>query len=1685
MPRKPLVAAALLLGNQTFHAQASIPAFPGAEGFGALAVGGRGGDVYHVTNLNSSGAGSLAYGIANAPAAGRTIVFDVSGYIHVPGSNLRMTQNKVTIAGQTAPGDGIGLKDGTFRISADDVVIRHLRFRHGKYGSGGDCIDLDSNSTRSVLDHISMQFSTDENMSSFSSPPEDLTLQWAVNAWGLESHSCGGLWDQNHATAHHTLWAHNHTRNPKARPGTLDWINNVTFDWDIGFIMGDSETPASWKANVRNNYFLSPPGNLRSKALEKASLDRNGVPNFSLYLNGCLHDADGDGILNGTDKGYGIASGSYNTSATPFPSSAVAVTMDNALTAYKKVVSQGGALRLSVDASQTLRDEVDTILFAALTGQVHKHVTRESETGASNAGFGTLASASSPIDSDQDGMPDYWEQALGFNPAVDDHNTAFTGSGGVITGTTFFPASTPLGYTRLEEYLHFLAIPHGVVAKSTGSAPTSISIDLRKFTLGFPNTPVFTLSGVTGGAAVQSGTGGAIVTFNPTVNTSGRARFEFTVTDADGSTWTQTCGILVSSSALPRDLKWKGDGTSNLWDTSSLNFQQGSTVTAFGNGDRLVFDDTGSTSPSVSIPSTVSPGSMDVIASANYTFTGAGSIGSTGPLLKRGTGTLSLSNSATNGFSAVTVEEGTLALNSAGAAGTAPIRMNGGALTLNAASNGTISNALQFDTDTTITVQSQHNETGNWTGAGNVTVNGNYLWTVGGTWTGYTGRLTLGAGGPRIRLNGGFGSPAVAVDLGTNGQLMNRNGSATSYDIGSLSGASGSTLSGAQSVVAASTYSIGAKGESTIFSGAIVNGTGNAATNIIKTGAGSLTLAGTSTHTGTTTVNAGTLSITGALGSTAITVANGGTLAGTGSVTGPVTLQSGGILSPGTAATPAGVLQVAGGVTLPNGSVLPFDLSSSSSGGNDRVAMQGGTLTASGTLNFKFRLTDGLLGPGTYPLIDGATGSAISGLSLTHNLPTTGTRQTFALGRSASGSNPSSIWLTVTGNAASLVWKGNTNGNWDLNTTSNWTNGGVASTYYNFDALTFDDTATTAMLTLASPVAPRSMIVDNSSKAYTLAGHAISGTGKLTKRGTNTLTLSPVGVTLDSGTTASSATVTVVTTNLAAGMSVTGPGIPAGTVIAAIVDGGTLTLSQNATATASPVALRYVAMNSWTGGTDIEGGTIQFTNDDGNAYGLGPGPITFKGGTLSMYRNSATYNSATYNFVVPAGQTGTFNADDRCDLYGTLTGGGTLDFRIPYVRTTLYGDWSGFTGKLRVIDSTNNGGDLRFGPSYGYPGFPNAAVELTANTTAYYVGTLSGGDGTTVSIGEVSGDASAYLMGGATGGRFLTYRIGGIGTNATFAGVIADQNVYCPTSVVKTGSGTWTLSGNSTYGGRTTVEQGVLKVTGSLTSLNTLEVANGAALQLEGGTLALDTVTAGAGAIMSAYGTVTGDLVGGGALSLRGYGTGTGGPLVVGGSLTLPDGGLLQARIGASADSVSVAGDLSMGGILNLSVPAGTAAGRYPLFTVSGSVQVGAVSLTGAPSGLTAVLDTTVAGQVAVVLAGPYEQWRFSKFGSYSSLESDPNADPDSDGQSNQVEFLAGTLPKNPASRFSASVAKEGAGFKVSWNSVAGKSYQVEAATMLSSGWAVIATKTATATTTDYTDASGLPKRFYRVKVVP
>ena len=559
-----------------------LAAFPGAEGFGAMANGGRGGDVYTVINLNSSGPGSLRYGVENAPAQGRTIVFAVSGYIPINynsdtgNQTVRIVQDNVTIAGQTAPGDGIGLKDGRILVTGDNVVLRHLRIRHGKYGGAGDCLNLESSADNTIIDHISLMFSTDENISFFNSSLDNFTMQYCTSSWGMERHNAGGLWDLVNGSCHHSLWAHHRTRNPKARPyGLLEWINNVTYHWrSEAFIMGDSESNVDWYANIIGCYYLSIADydfGLDTTPLSKARIASDGQPNFHLYLNDTLIDANGDGVLNGTDNGVGIISGSPDLSPTPFAGASESVTTDDPLTAYKKVVSSAGALRLDVSAV-SLRDELDDLLIESVENQESILVAKDTPVttdpeeppsngeqhladayGISNNGFGTLNTAAAPTDTDGDGMPDYWEQTLGSNPAVQDHNTTFANNGLIITASTFFPSFSSAGYTYLEEYLYFCSIPHAAMAKNTAEEPSSLTVDLSRYTRGFNVAPViFSLSNIQNGSATIQPDGYTVV-FEPTVDFSGRARFDFTVTDGDGSTWRQTLAVLVQASFVVLD----------------------------------------------------------------------------------------------------------------------------------------------------------------------------------------------------------------------------------------------------------------------------------------------------------------------------------------------------------------------------------------------------------------------------------------------------------------------------------------------------------------------------------------------------------------------------------------------------------------------------------------------------------------------------------------------------------------------------------------------------------------------------------------------------------------------------------------------------------------------------------------------------------------------------------------------------------------------------------------------------------------------------------------------------------------------------------------------------------------------------------------------------------------------------
>jgi autotransporter-associated beta strand protein len=1414
------VGAALVSANS--NAQ-TLPAFPGAEGAGAFARGGRGGDVYYVTNLNSSGAGSLAEGLATVPSAGRTILFAVSGLIRVPGGDrLRVTTSKVTIAGQSAPGDGIGLKGGTFWVSGDDIVIRHVRFRYGKQTAGGDAIDLDSGSANVIFDHCDFMFGTDENFSTWS-PPENLTMQWSMNAWGLESHSCGGLWNTNQATAHHTLWAHNHTRNPKARPGLLDWVNNVTFDWDIGFIMGDSETPANWRSNVRSSYFVGLAGNAKSFALEKARLDRNGNPNFSLFIEDALLDGNVNGILDVSNQGHAIVRGTYTTASTPFATVGVPVTRDDARTAYKKVVSSVGPLRLQVDSGKALRDEVGTILIDNVVTQKRHHISSETQTGASNGGMGTYTSVPPPMDSDRDGLPDYWEVAIGSDPGVATNNVH-------VPAGAFVP-SVPAGYTLLEEYLHFLTIPHASMPRNTTADPTLVEVDLRKFTSGFTENPVFTISGITNGTVTQTGPGGSLARFVPTVNYAGRARFNFTVTDGDGSTWTQTCAIMVSASGVPKSLYWLGGLAGNTWDSVTPNFRRDTTATTFGVGDSVTFDETGSNVSPVSLSGTMLPGAISINATKNYTFGGSGALGGAMAMLKEGTGSLTLSNTTANSFSGgLILNEGAIVMGNATAhtsgLGAGKVTINRGSLTLfNAGLGlpgaGVFPNELVINGEASIIAPPRGGIGGNVSGPGKLNLLVPYVRNdTTGNWSAFSGTLnvTSDTDGGDFRASSMAGYPAARINLGERVwmYLTTTPSGGASLDIGQLNGAATSSLRGGPTPGRAVTWRIGTLDGDSDFAGTIGEVSGGGPTNLTKVGAGTLWLRGANSYTGPTLVSDGALRVTGSLGTSAITVASEATLGGAGVAGGIVTAQAGSILDPGDVPGSAGRLRVGAGLAL-QGATIPLQLSSVP-GGSDAIEMSGGVLALSGTNTLQLNFSDGVLAAGTYDLISGGSSTSGSLANLAYELPTD-TRQTYVLTLTGGG-----VRLAVTGDAAALTWLGSAGGIWDLGGTANWS-GVTPGVFRNLDAVTFGDAASTGSVVINGAVQPRLISFPGNARAYSLGGAGvIAGKASLSKTGVASLAIA----------------------------------------------GG----------------------HTFSGGSMLLGGTVVLESAPANSGGLGTGPVTL-GGTLSMFSAGLTTHAGTLpnDLFIPG--SGRLNAAPRCGIAGRLSGAGVLTLFSPYVRADITGDWSAFTGRINVIGD-GDGGDFRFGTNYSYPGFPSVLVDLGDRVNAYFNGIVSSGSGTTIDIGDVSGTALSTLRGGPTGSRNFTYRIGARNGVATFAGSILEQTSTTVTHLVKVGTGSWTLSGTSVLNGRTSVESGTLRISGSVQSGGVVDVSSGATLQMDGGEVASDAINIASGANLLGDGKLTGDLNNSGTVTCGGGTLTVTGDIVNSGTMRFTGGARLQ-----------------------------------------------------------------------------------------------------------------------------------------------------------------------------------------------
>ncbi|UOQ47246.1 pectinesterase [Gracilibacillus caseinilyticus] len=403
-------------------------AFPGAEGFGQYAKGGRGGEVYHVTSYDLTGPGTFHDALTTADDTPRTIVFDISGNITIPQIIVRNKAN-ITIAGQTAPGAGVTIKGNNIRfIDSHDIVIRYMRFRLGKNDFQDDALYFED-SQNVIIDHSSFSWGTDENLSILSKnyeKPEskNITVQWSIISEGLLTHSMGGLIEMNTITMHHNLYAHNNDRNPKTK-GQIDFVNNVVYNWGGYPYVAGGESATKGYGNVVGNYFVA---GVNSANPEYAIV--RGNENYSLFLHNNKIDSNKNGKLDGSNTGTDMMEEDRPSVIVENRFAYPLTNTENPDDAYQHVLDYAG--------SSLERDLTDQQVIYDVRNQTGAIIGHENDVG----GYPELGSKTSNDDTDQDGMPDKWEMKHNLNyedPA--DRNQDINGN----------------GYTNLEDYLNELA----------------------------------------------------------------------------------------------------------------------------------------------------------------------------------------------------------------------------------------------------------------------------------------------------------------------------------------------------------------------------------------------------------------------------------------------------------------------------------------------------------------------------------------------------------------------------------------------------------------------------------------------------------------------------------------------------------------------------------------------------------------------------------------------------------------------------------------------------------------------------------------------------------------------------------------------------------------------------------------------------------------------------------------------------------------------------------------------------------------------------------------------------------------------------------------------------------------------------------------------------------------------------
>lgn len=434
----------------------SALAFPGADGGGKYATGGRGGVVIHVTTLSDEKDKSTGQPVigtlrkALEMDGARTIVFDVSGTINLT-KQLEIKSGNVTIAGQTAPGDGICIAGYPVVVKAGNVVMRFLRFRMGDQNKvEGDALSINDRHNI-IVDHCSFSWSTDECVSCYGNT--DFTLQYCFITESLResvhvkgTHGYGGIWGGTNASFHHNLLAHHDSRNPRFDHsyvnnkcfGPVDYVNNVVYNWGANSTYGGEGYDQARQINMVNNYYKYGPSTGSNKRTRLVD------PTLS-----CSYCSDGHTLIPGKfwlegnvmDNAADVTADNWKGSTVKTDAVKASARWTAGLTALTNEQSAEQALEtvLAKAGCALHRDAIDTRIVSDVRNRSGKLINTPSDAG----GYPTIAEIhrEDGYDTDRDGMPDAWEEANGLDKSSSSDGNLY---------------KLDQQYTNLEVYLNSL-----------------------------------------------------------------------------------------------------------------------------------------------------------------------------------------------------------------------------------------------------------------------------------------------------------------------------------------------------------------------------------------------------------------------------------------------------------------------------------------------------------------------------------------------------------------------------------------------------------------------------------------------------------------------------------------------------------------------------------------------------------------------------------------------------------------------------------------------------------------------------------------------------------------------------------------------------------------------------------------------------------------------------------------------------------------------------------------------------------------------------------------------------------------------------------------------------------------------------------------------------------------------------